>query len=176
MFKQLFKVTEKSRRHYWAAIVAGVAGGMVSGFVKTGTEGIFPPRTPDRAIPPAEVLQTFGINVNDMVYQYSDHIVNWGISGVHYLFSVVFTLFYCLVAEILPGIKLWQGLAFGIVVTIGFHGVVMPLGGWAPPIWDLPRDELFSETVGHLLWAWTIEICRRDIRNRMTKLPDPEYA
>lgn len=176
MIKQLFVQTQTANRRFFAAIVAGFAGGMISGFVKAGTEGILPPRTPDRAIPPAEVLQSFGIDVQNMVYQYSDHVVNWGISGVHYLFSVVFALFYCVAAEIFPRVKLWQGLAFGILVTIGFHGIVLPVGGWAPPIWKLPIDELFSESFGHLIWAWTIEIVRRDLRNRMTNRPDPEFA
>lgn len=151
------------------ASIAGIAGGIISGFVKSGTESILPPRTPDRPIPPAEVLQSFGIHTDDMIYHYSDHIVNWGISGVHYLFSVVFAVFYCLAVEIFPIVKLWQGLLFGVLVTLAFHGVVLPLGGWAPAIWNLPFDELFSESVGHLLWAWTIEIFRHDLRNRMIK-------
>ncbi|WP_245256572.1 YagU family protein [Bartonella tamiae] len=163
-------------RRYFAAFIAGIGGGIVSGFVKSGTEGVFPPRLPDRAIPPAEVLKSFGIDTTNMIYHYSDHIINWGVSGVHYLFSIVFAIVYCLAAEIFPRVKLWQGLAFGVIVTIAFHGIVLPGGGWAPPIWDLPKDELFSESFGHLIWAWTIEIFRRDLRNRMTKLPDPEFS
>ncbi|WP_297322520.1 DUF1440 domain-containing protein [uncultured Bartonella sp.] len=169
MFGYFLQRTLKSSRHYWVASIAGIAGGIISGFVKSGTESILPPRTPDRPIPPAEVLQSFGIHTDDMIYHYSDHIVNWGISGVHYLFSVVFAVFYCLAVEIFPIVKLWQGLLFGVLVTLAFHGVVLPLGGWAPAIWNLPFDELFSESVGHLLWAWTIEIFRHDLRNRMIK-------
>lgn len=174
MFTHFLQITKKTNRRYWAALIAGIAGGIMSGFVKAGVEGVFPPRTPDRPLPPAEVLQTFGINVQDMVYHYSDHIVNWGTSGVHYLFSIVFAVFYCLAAEIFPIVKLWQGLLFGLVITIAFHGVVLPVGGFAPAIWNLPLAELFSEGAGHLLWAWTIEIFRRDLRNRITKIRDPE--
>lgn len=169
MFGYFLQTTLKSRRHYWVASIAGIAGGIISGLVKSGTEGVFPPRTPDRPIPPAEVLQSFGFHTDDMIYRYSDHIVNWGISGVHYLFSVVFAVFYCLAAEIFPIVKLWQGLLFGLLVTLAFHGIVLPLGHWAPAIWNLPFDELFSESVGHLLWAWTLEIFRHDLRNRMVK-------
>ena len=66
-------------------------------------------------------------------------------------------------------------MAFGLLITLMFHGVVLPLGGWAPPAWHLPADEIFSETLGHILWMWTIEIFRRDIRNRITGKPDPEF-
>ena len=135
-----------------------------------------PPRTPDRAIPPAEMLQDIGVNVSRLTYEYSGHVVNWGVAGIHHLFSIVFALFYCLVAEYLPAIKLWQGMAFAIVVTIGFHGVLLPLGDWAPPIWNLPPAEIFSETFGHILWMWTIEIFRRDIRSRLTGRRDAEFA
>lgn len=43
-----------------------------------GTENPMPPRTADRAIPPAEMLQDLGLKVNDMIYHYSGHAVNWG--------------------------------------------------------------------------------------------------
>lgn len=80
-----------------------------------------------------------------------------------------------LIAKVYPVIKLWQGAAFAILVTIGFHGVMLPVFHWSPPLWQLPFDELFSETLGHILWMWTIEIVRRDIRNRITKKPTPEF-
>ena len=31
-----------------------------------------------------------------------------------------------------------------------------------------------SEIFGHLVWFWSIEIIRRDLRNRITHEPDPE--
>lgn len=37
-----------------------------------------------------------------------------------------------------------------------------------------PWYEHVSEIVGHLIWFWSIEIIRRDLRNRMTHEPDPE--
>ena len=86
--------------------------------------------------------------------------------------SRFFLLCYAFIAEICPKIKLWQGAAFGIVITIVFHGIALPIFKLAPPIWNLPSAELFSETVGHILWAWTIEVFRRDIRNRITNEPD----
>ncbi len=134
-----------------------------------------PPRTADRAIPPAEMLQNLGLNVNDILYHYSGHVVNRGVAGVHHFFSIVFAMFYCLVAEAFPAIKLWQGAVFAILVTLGFHGAMLPVLHWAPPLWKLPFDELLSEKPGHIFWMWAIGVIRRDIHNRITKKPDPEF-
>ena len=46
--------------------------------------------------------------------------------------------------------------------------------GLTPPLFELPWYEHVSEIVGHLIWFWSIEIIRRDLRNRMTHEPDPE--
>ena len=54
--------------------------------------------------------------------------------------------------------------------------MLLPTFGWAPPFWQLPGAEIFSELFGHALWMWTIEVFRRDIRNRMTGLPDAEFV
>lgn len=143
------------------ALVAGFIGGNLSSFVKWGSENPFPPRPSGRAIPPFEMIQDMGLNASAMTYEYSGHVVNWGVAGIHHLFSLVFAILYCVVAQYFPLIKLWQGMAFGVVLTLGFHGVVLPTFGWAPPIWDLSGYELFSETFGHVLFAWTIELVRR---------------
>lgn len=158
---RLFHLTSPADRHYGLALWAGFCGGNVASFVKWGTENPFPPRTPDRAIPPSEMLHDMGINVSRLVYHYSDHVVNWGIAGVHHLFSIFFALLYCALAEIVPAVTLGQGVAFAIVITLAFHGVILPMNGWAPALWHLPLAEIASETLGHILWMWTIEIFRR---------------
>lgn len=169
-------VTNKNQRRYGAAVLAGICGGSVASFVKWGTELTFPPRVAGRAIPPAEMLSDWGFAVQNMTYTFSEHVLNWGISGVHYAFSIAFALFYCVVAEVLPAIKIWQGIAFGLLITLLFHGVLLPTFDWAPPIWLLPIDELLSETFGHVIWIWTIEVFRRDLRNRWTNVPDAEIT
>lgn len=174
MFNLLVR-TKPDTRHYAVALLTGIIGGIVSAFVKSGTEGILPPRTPDRIAPPIEMIQDIGINVHDMVYTYSDQVVNWGGSGIHILFSIVWAVIYCIAAEIFPKVKLWQGMAFGILVTIAFHGMILPVLNLSPAFWNLPGDEIFSEVFGTLLWIWTIEIFRRDLRSRITKKPDPEF-
>lgn len=146
---------------------AGFVGGNVASFVKWGTENPLPPRSSDRAIPPAEMLNDIGLNVQSMTYTYSGHVINWGIAGVHHLFSLFFAMFYCVVAERFPKITLWQGAAFAIVLTILFHGIMLPVFGWAPLFWDLLLDEIISETLGHILWMWVIEVFRQYILKRV---------
>lgn len=172
IMKKLFNTTQKAMRHYAIALWAGFLGGNVASFVKWGVEVVLPPRTLDRAIPPAEMLNELGLNVSQMVYHYSGHLLNWGVASVHHLFSIFFAMLYAYLAEIFPGIKLWQGVFFGLVITVLFHGIILPCAGWAPPLWKLPFAEIFSETLGHILWIWTIEIFRRDIRNRITGIQE----
>lgn len=50
----------------------------------------------------------------------------------------------------------------------------IPSYGANPPLLDLPWYENVSEIFGHLIWFWSIEIIRRDLRNRITHEPDPE--
>ncbi|MDX7992067.1 YagU family protein [Xenorhabdus littoralis] len=161
-------VNKRNSRHYGIALWAGFLGGNIASLVKWGTENLMPPRIPGSAIPPAEMLQAWGGKVNDMVYHYSGHLVNWGVAGVHHLFSIILAIFYSLIAEIFPIVKLWHGAIFAFIVAVVFHGIVLPIYGWAPPVWALSFDEIFSEIVGSVLWIWTIEIFRHDIRNRMT--------
>lgn len=167
MSNTLFSRTKKNDRHFIPALIAGFFGGNIASFVKWGTENPLPPRTPGRAIPPAEMLDDLGFNSGGMIYRWSEHLVNWGVAGIHHLFSIFFAMLYCWLVEIFPAVKLWQGVAFALLVTVGFHGVMLPLFGWAPPLWQLPADELISETLGHILWMWTIEVFRRDLRRRM---------
>ena len=64
---------------------------------------------------------------------------------------------------------------------VGAHVVVMPLLGWAPNPFPWVAgaqtwSEHFSEFFGHIVWLWSIEIVRRDLRNRITHEPDAEVA
>ena len=61
---------------------------------------------------------------------------------------------------------------------VGAHLVLMPLTGTVPsPFpWDAGGQtwaEHFSEALGHVIWLWSIELVRRDVRNRITHQPDP---
>ncbi|MBD2797636.1 DUF1440 domain-containing protein [Xenorhabdus sp. 18] len=165
----ILSVNKRDTRHYGIALWGGFLGGNIASLVKWGSENLLPPRTPDSAIPPAEMLQAWGAKINGMVYHYSGHLVNWGVAGVHHLFSIILAIFYALMAEIFPIVKLWQGTVFALLVVIVFHGIILPINGWSAPLWALSFDEIFSEIVGSVLWIWTIEVFRRDIRDRMTR-------
>lgn len=65
-------------------------------------------------------------------------------------------------------------MLFGIICNIGVHYITFPLLGLTPPVAEWPLYEHISELVGHIFWFWTIELIRRDLRNRITHEPDPE--
>ncbi|SFM17386.1 DUF1440 domain-containing protein [Methylobacterium pseudosasicola] len=155
--------TVVSRTDYTTALIAGFIGGNLSSFVKWGSEIPFPPREAGRISPPFAILKWIGLNVEDMTYTFTGHVINYGVALMHQGFSIFFGLFYCLAAVTFPLVTLWQGLAFGLVITLLFHGLLLPLGGWAPHLWQISGHEAFSEVFGHLLWAWSIEIVRRNV-------------
>ncbi|MCO6523743.1 MAG: DUF1440 domain-containing protein [Candidatus Schmidhempelia sp.] len=170
----VFARTKVAACNFHVALIVGIIGGIISGFVKSGTEDMLPPRIPGRIAPPIQMIEDMGVNVQEMVYSYSDHLINWGGIAIHMGFSIIWAVIYCVIAEVYPKIKLVQGLAFGAFVAILFHGIILPVLQLSPVVWHLPFDEIFSEIVGTLLWMWTIEIVRRDLRSRITKRPDPE--
>ncbi|MCJ2072065.1 DUF1440 domain-containing protein [Methylobacterium sp. J-030] len=157
----LIKFRHFEKENYIAAIWAGVIGGNLSSFVKWGSEIPFPPREAGRISPPFAILKALGLNAEAMTYLFTGHVINYGVALMHQAFSIVFGVLYCALAVAVPITTLGQGLAFGLAVTILFHAVLLPFGGWAPQVWEISAQETFSEVLGHLLWAWTIEIVRR---------------
>ena len=137
MFKNLFKKTDPKRRRVGVAAAVGILGGIFSAIVKFGWEVPFPPRTPERNAtnPPQMLLQQLGMT-SDQVhttvsFNGNDNLPIYSFI-IHFSFAIIFALFYCIVAEYFPGIKLWQGAAFGLLVWIGFHLILMPLMGTVP--------------------------------------------
>lgn len=174
----LFVRTDPRRRRYGVALLVGIIAGFLSAFVKWGAEVPLPPRTiaDGRAEfnPPYLFLRDYlGIDPTATVYTFSEHIIN-PVMITHIIFSLVFAIGYCLIAEVFPKIKLWQGVLAGIVATIAVHGISFPLLGLTPPLSMLPFEEYVSEILGHIFWFWVIEIVRRDLRNRITHEPDAE--
>ena len=137
MFKNLFKKTDSKRRRIGVAAVTGLIGGLFSAIVKFGWEVPFPPRTPERNAtnPPQMLLEQLGMTPDQVhttvSFNGNDNLPIYSFI-IHFSFAIVFALFYCIVAEYFPGIKLWQGAAFGLLVWIGFHLVLMPLMGTVP--------------------------------------------
>lgn len=62
----------------------------------------------------------------------------------------------------------------GIIATVAVHWMFIPLLHLSPPLSGIPLDEYISELLGHIFWFWTIEMIRRDLRNRITRQPDAE--
>ena len=52
--------------------------------------------------------------------------------------AIFFGVAYCVGAERFPKITLWQGVAFGVVVYVVFHVIVMPGLGTVPAPWHQP--------------------------------------
>lgn len=196
----IFTQTPPNRRRYGVAFFVGIIAGIISAFVKWGAEHPFPPRSPkvifdmacnvdisglsaDQALevcsraflnPPHVFLRDYlGIDPTQAVFTFADQGFNW-IGVTHIMFSIVFAVGYCLVAERFPKIKFWQGVGAGLIADICVHYITFPLLGLTPPVSAWPWYEHVSELVGHIFWFWTIEIIRRDLRNRITGQPDPE--
>lgn len=111
--KEFFIQTQPERRRYGVALFVGVVAGIMSAFVKWGAEVPLPPRTfsggRDEFNPPYLFLRDYlGIDPTHTVYTFSEHIIN-PVMVTHIIFSLVFAVGYCVVAEIFPKVKLWQG-------------------------------------------------------------------
>ncbi|QLB15744.1 hypothetical protein A6B39_09935 [Mannheimia granulomatis] len=124
--------------------------------------------------PPHVFLRDYiGIDPTEAAFTFADHVFNW-IGVTHMIFSLVFAIGYCIVAEIFPKIKFWQGIGAGLIANICVHYITFPALGLTPPVAEWPLYEHISELVGHIFWFWTIEVIRRDLRNRITHEPDAE--
>ena len=176
MMKWLFQFTQKGSRHVVLAIYIGIIAGIMSALVKSGFEGIIPPRTPETMPPPEVLLTKLGYNVSTMTYEWLGTTINWGGNGVHILFSIVMALIYCVTAEFLPRVKLLHGILFGIGVSVLAHGLVVLLLGLSGWLWVAGPEALFSEFVGTGFWIWTIEAVRQNIRQSFTHGPDAEFC
>lgn len=139
----------------------GFIAGMISGMVKIGWENIFPPRTIARNLinPPQHMAMQLGIPkklVESYFYYSQDQKVFWFTLILHFSFAIAFSVLYVFVSQYWSKIGLWQGAAYGIVLWIVWHVILMPAFGTVPAPWDQPFDEHFSEFWGHIVWAWSI--------------------
>lgn len=174
----MLRTTEPTRRRFKVAALVGLIAGAFSAIVKFGWEVPFPPRTPERneVNPPQTMLEQLGFSPD--IARATIEFNGWDLPIasfiVHFGFAIAFGLIYCIAAEVWPAIKLWQAAAFGLFIWVFFHILLMPAMGTVPAPWDQPWQEHFSEALGHVIWMWSIEIVRRDLRNRITHEPDAE--
>jgi putative membrane protein len=170
----LLDTSAPESRRPGAALVAGVVAGLTSGAVKMGWESLFPPRTPDREIPPVTFLKQRGIDPDDAIYPYNGNQVPWGILAVHFGFSVVTVAAYSVAAEYFPRTRLWAGAAYGIGAFVVAHQIVLPRLGLSPAAKDLPVEEHASEFLGHIAWLLEAEQVRKAVRLAIAGVPDAD--
>ena len=68
------------------------------------------------------------------------------------------------------------GTAIVVGIIGGFFSAIVKFGWEVPFPWVAGGQtwaEHFSEALGHVIWLWSIELVRRDVRNRITHQPDP---
>jgi putative membrane protein len=178
-FKDDLVVTQPVRRLYALAAFVAVPAGLLSGLVKLGWEVPFPARTPEQNLTtPAQAFAEalFGLPSSfvHQTYTFNGQDVPYVSLMLHLLFSICFVGIYCVVAEKYPQIKLWQGIAYGLAIWVAWHLLVLPAFGATGAPWDLQMAQHASEIPGHVVWMWTAELVRRDLRNRVSHQPDAE--
>lgn len=166
---KLFELTKKCDRHIYFAIFIGLIAGIISAFVKSGFEELFPPRLSTTTPPPIVLLEKLGIHIDGMTYHWMDYTINWGGNGIHILFSVVVAIIYCVIVEYFPRAKMLHGIAFGLCVSIVAHGFLVPLFGLSHWLWVSGSEAIISEFVGTAFWMWTIEAIRQNLRQSFIK-------
>ncbi|ELV08819.1 Inner membrane protein yagU [Wohlfahrtiimonas chitiniclastica SH04] len=172
----LFELTKKNTRHIGLMLYIAVIAGIFSALVKSGFEGLIPPRTAATMPPPMVLLEKLGFHVETMTYHWMGYAVNWGGNGVHILFSIVMAMIYCVMAEYLPRVKMLHGIVFGVGVSVLAHGLVVPLLGLSGWLWLAGSEALISEFVGTAFWIWSIEAIRQNMRYNLTHGPDAEFC
>ncbi|WP_298644893.1 DUF1440 domain-containing protein [uncultured Cardiobacterium sp.] len=145
-------------------------GGFFSSLVKWGSEVNTPPRMPGEVSPPGAHIDAWlgwlGINQHSLDYVYQGNSVLGAVTLYHWLFSFAFV--YVIGSVYWKHMRAWYGALYGILITVVMHGFLIPLLGFRNPVyangatgwlWNLNFAENFSEIMGHIYWAASIEIC-----------------
>ena len=166
------KLTKNQKVDLKAAVIAGTAAGIFSGFVKLGWENVLPPRTPERDAvnPPQTLMEQAGIpkSITRGTYTYSDHQMPWASFLMHFGFSTSFAIIYEVLAQYKPFIRKGSGAIFGLAIWVAFHIGIMPMMKTVPSAKDQPTEEHISEALGHIAWMWTNDIVGRELYRRLT--------
>ncbi|HIF6299934.1 YagU family protein [Klebsiella michiganensis] len=161
----------KNRINLLVIIWTTLIGGFISSLVKSGTEANMPPRVAGEISPPAAHIDAWlgwlGINSHSLDYVYQGVTIPGAVMLYHWLFSFAFAFLYVLISAYWPKIRLWYGAAYGLIITLVMHGFLIPALGFRHPaylngetgwLWNLNGYELWSETLGHICWSFSIEI------------------
>lgn len=153
-------------------ILGTLVGGIISSLVKWGSEVNMPPRMQGDISPPAAHIDAWlgplGFHSNSLDYIYQGHTISGAVTLYHWLFSFAFVFVYILISAYWPKIRMAYGALYGLIITVVMHGFLIPALGFRNPIyangekgwlWNLNSAELWSEIIGHIYWAVSIEIC-----------------
>ncbi|RIY32644.1 hypothetical protein CJP74_03945 [Psittacicella melopsittaci] len=167
----LFQMTKPSQRRFLLMFVIAIVAGILSAFVKDGWESTFPPRGVHDVPPPVLFLEVFGVDVSTKTYTILGVTGNWAATLTHLVFSIVMAEIYCLLAEVLPKVRLLKGAVYGYIAALSAHYVVLPMLG-LPREFSIPG--FLSELGGTFLWIWTIEVFRAYMREGATGYKNAE--
>nr|AAO21912.1 YagU [Escherichia coli] len=186
----IFEQTPPNRRRYGLAAFIGLIAGVVSAFVKWGAEVPLPPRSPvdmfNAACGPESLIRAAGqidcsrnflnppyiflrdwlglTDPNSAVYTFAGHVFNW-VGVTHIIFSIVFAVGYGVVPKLFPKLNFGRVTGRCFSATFG-HKISFPPRGLTPPSLDLPWYEMSLKFLDHLVWFWSMEFIRRDLRNQ----------
>lgn len=158
--------------NFLVVLRATIVGGFISSLVKWGSEVNMPPRSVGEISPPAAHIDSWlgwaGINSHSLDYVYQGITVSGAVTLYHWLFSFAFAFIYVFMSAYTPRVRAMYGALFGLVITVVMHGFLIPLLGFRYPayasgakgwLWNLNAYELWSEILGHIYWAVSIEVC-----------------
>lgn len=164
----MWKNKSNTRILIWGTLV----GGFISSLVKWGSEVNMPPRVAGEISPPAAHIDAWlgwlGINSHSLDYVYQGSTIGGAVTLYHWLFSFAFAFVYVFTSAYMPKIRAFFGAFYGLIITVFAHGIMVPLLGFRNPVyneghvgwlWNLNGYELVSEILGHIYWAFSIEIC-----------------
>jgi putative membrane protein len=151
---------------FWGTLL----GGFMSSLVKSGTEGNMPPRMAGEVSPPAANIDAWlgplGINSHSLDFIYQGFTLPGAVLLYHWVFSFAFAFLYIVLSAYCNKIRLWYGAAYGIIITLVMHGLLIPALGFRFPaylhgergwLWNLNGYEFWSEMIGHICWGLSIE-------------------
>nr|WFO04303.1 DUF1440 domain-containing protein [Staphylococcus aureus] len=141
-------------------IYAGIIGGLLSGIVKLGWRSCSTSHTRTYATH-SSMQHRISSEFTHQTYTFSNMELPWVSFIVHFSFSIVIAIIYCILVKKYAYLAMGQGAVFGIAIWVLFHLIIMPIMHTVPAVWDQPFQEHLSEFFGHIVWMMTIELVRQ---------------
>ncbi len=146
-----------------AGALAGLTGSAVMEVFQTYSSSLF---SPSGSNPPAteQAAQSAARLVAGARLRKADREV--GGAAVHYVFGTVTGAAYGVLAEKVPGVTRWRGLAFGLACATLIDQIAVPLFGFARnPLRYTVRTHLYGYA-SHLVFGFATEAVRKGLRRR----------